>query len=194
MSKAIGLAEYARDRINNIKGFKCLQGSDLTDRTRLVISACGLGLTGFMLDELLFNKYQVNMELSDCQNVLAIVTYANEKEDMDRLIAACTEISNDREAVDRQESNNDGKNPQFPPIPKQFMTPRKAYFSKTREIKWSDAKGKLSAQMIAPYPPGIPVVYPGELISDDIWEYLEYFRKDNRHIHGLESDIIKIIE
>jgi arginine/lysine/ornithine decarboxylase len=74
------------------------------------------------------------------------------------------------------------------------MTPRKAYFSNTSEINWSKAKGKISAQLIAPYPPGIPVVYPGELITDEIWEYLEQFRKDKRHIHGLETENIKIIE
>jgi arginine/lysine/ornithine decarboxylase len=47
--------------------------------------------------------------------------------------------------------------------------------------------------MIAPYPPGIPVVYPGEIITDGIWEYLEQFKKDGRHIHGLEGDGVKIL-
>jgi arginine/lysine/ornithine decarboxylase len=74
------------------------------------------------------------------------------------------------------------------------MTPRKAYFSKTKEIKWSDALGKASAQMISPYPPGIPVVYPGEVITDKVWEYLERLKKDKRNIHGLEGDSIKVIE
>jgi arginine/lysine/ornithine decarboxylase len=191
MDKAIELAEYARERINNIAGFKCMEGSETVDRTRLVISAKQLGITGFELDELLFGKYQVNMELSDYENVLAIVTYANEKEDLDRLINACVEISNSHKKGSIGLENN---KIEFPPTPPQLMTPRKAYFSKTSEINWSKAKGKISAQMIAPYPPGIPVVYPGELITDEIWEYLEQFRKDKRHIHGLEGENVKIIE
>jgi arginine/lysine/ornithine decarboxylase len=189
MDKAIELAEYARKRINDIAGFKCLEGSGFVDRTRLVISAKKLGITGFELDEIMFNKYQVNMELSDYENVLAIVTYANEKEDIDRLINACMDISNNHKISNSTTNNN---LPPFPPIPPQLMTPRKAYFSNTSEIKWSNAKGKISAQMIAPYPPGIPVVYPGELITGKIWEYLEQFRKDKRHIHGLEGEYVKI--
>jgi arginine/lysine/ornithine decarboxylase len=189
MAKAIELAEYARERINDIEGFKCLEGSEFVDRTRLVISAKGLGITGFELDELLFGVYQVNMELSDYENVLAIVTYANEKEDLDRLINACIDISNNHKPI-----ITNGNIPQFPPIPPQLLTPRKAYFAKTSKIKWSNAKGKISAQMIAPYPPGIPAIYSGELITDEVWEYLEQFRKDKRHIHGLCGEYINIIE
>jgi arginine/lysine/ornithine decarboxylase len=191
MAKAIELAEYARGKINSIGGFKCLEGSDTVDRTRLVISSKQLGITGFELDEFLFNQYQVNMELSDYENVLAIVTYANEKEDMDRLVEALIDI---RGKYNKDNKNIGENNKEFPNIPPQFMTPRKAYFSNTSEIKWSNAKNKISAQLIAPYPPGIPVIYPGELITDEIWEYLEQFKKDNRHIHGLEGEYVKIIE
>jgi arginine/lysine/ornithine decarboxylase len=195
VDKAIELAEYARGKINNVAGFKCLEGSDFVDRTRLVISAKQLVITGFELDEIMFNKYQVNMELSDYENVLAIVTYANEKEDIDRLINACKDISyNHKTTITRHDNTVNSTIPNFPPIPPKILTPRKAYFSSTSEIKWSNAKGKISAQMIAPYPPGIPVVYPGELITDEAWEYLEQFRKDKRHIHGLEGEYIMIIE
>jgi arginine/lysine/ornithine decarboxylase len=196
MARAVELAEYAREKINNIDGFKCMEGSEFVDRTRLVISAKELGITGFELDELLFNKYQVNMELSDYENVLAIVTYANEKEDIDRLINACNDISGSCKRNNNFANSNRFKAdtvPPFPPIPPQAMTPRKAYFSKAQEINWSNAKGKISAQMIAPYPPGIPVVYPGEIITDEIWEYLEQFKKAGRHIHGLEGDGVKIL-
>jgi arginine/lysine/ornithine decarboxylase len=136
------------------------------------------------------------MELSDYENVLAIVTYANEKEDLDRLINACTDISNSHKTANSLNNNIANTNyiVQFPSIPPKILTPRKAYFAKTMEINWSKSKGQISAQMIAPYPPGIPVIYPGEIITDEIWEYIEQFRKDNRHIHGLEGENIKVIE
>jgi arginine/lysine/ornithine decarboxylase len=196
MKKAIGLAGEARDKINKIKGFNCMESGKgelkNADLTRLVISARGLGITGFELDKLLFEKYNVNMELSDYENVLAIVTYANEREDLDRLVAACQYIS--RNCPKSKGLKNEDKYPEFPPVPRQLMTPRRAYFSKTKEIKWKDAAGKISAQMIAPYPPGIPVVYPGELITDEVWQYIDCFRKDDRHIHGLAGETIKILE
>ena len=155
------------------------------------------------LKEMLFNKYAVNMELSDYENVLAIITYANEKEEIDRLISACREISvvysgtssfdmskeeqniiNGRKIKNDNNVVNTAKQPDFPSIPEQVMTPRQAYFSKCEEIPWKDSVGRVSAEMIAPYPPGIPVIYPGERISKEVWNYLENFRINGRHIHG----------
>ena len=100
MHHALELSVYARQKINGIDGFCCM-GSEITgtssvsdmDKTRLVISASGLGLTGFELEEILFREYAVNMELADYQNVLAVITYANTIDDMERLVQACKDIS-----------------------------------------------------------------------------------------------------
>lgn len=203
--KAAELAAYARTKINGIEGFACLDAmeSDAVDSTRLIISARELEISGFALDEILFSQYHVNVELSDHENVLAVVTYANEKEDLDRLIHACCSIS--AECCSKNKKN-EGKNdisvikkqPCFPSLPEQCMTPRRAYFSKKKRIAWQEAVGAVSGQVIAPYPPGIPVIYPGERINREVWEYIECFRKDGRHIHGADQDgtldTVQIIE
>lgn len=209
MEKALLLAETARRKIQKIYGFHCMDcaGENMThmsekysfDRTRLVISASGLGLTGFALDDILFQKYGVNVELSDYKNVLAIVTYANEQSDIDRLVKACEDISRTHQQNPyKKERPADSQSPVFPKLPPQVMTPRKAYFSEKKTVRWQDAIGKISGQMVAPYPPGIPVIYPGERISREVWEYIECFRRDGRHIHGGNEDgtldHIKIIE
>lgn len=202
--KAEKLAAYARMRINAIEGFTCLEmmESDAADSTRLVISARELEISGFALDEILFSQYHVNVELSDHENVLAIVTYANEKEELDRLIHACSSIGTE---YGRKAKTNKGKNDtdvikgqlRFSSLPEQCMTPRQAYFSEKKRIAWQEAAGAVSGQVIAPYPPGISVIYPGERISREAWEYIECFRKDGRHIHGAnrngEFDSIQII-
>lgn len=185
MEKALGLAAYARERIDRIAGFRCMD-QDRTDRTRLVISACGIGLTGYVLERMLFENYAVNMELADYENVLAIVTYANEMEDMDRLIAACADIS--RLCAGQTALQKENGYPMFPQLPRQVMTPRRAYFSNTKTVRWQEAAGQISGQMIAPYPPGIPVIYPGERISREVWDYIECFLRDGRHMHGADSD------
>ncbi len=193
MEKALSLAAYAREKINQIPGFCCMEGEHI-DRTRLVISACEIGLTGYELDQMLFEEYAVNMELADAQNVLAVVTYANEKEDMDRLAAACAEIS---AGVGKGMQTKVCRYPAFPPLPQQVMTPRRAYFSNTKMVRWQDAAGKVAGQMIAPYPPGIPVICPGERISQEVWDYIDCFRRDGRHIHGAgqngKLDWVKVI-
>lgn len=215
MEHALGLAGYARSAINEMDGFCCLdmeagevnmtQASGVADidQTRLVISARELGLTGFDLDKLFFEKYAVNMELADYGNTLAIVTYANEREDMDRLIAACREISKGFPCSGNYKNDEDVINSasrfaqSFPALPYQAMTPRKAFFSKTKVIPWQEAAGEISGQMIAPYPPGVPIIYPGERISHEAWEYIERFRKDGRHMHGGVDGIdggVRVIE
>lgn len=187
--KAAALAAYARAKINEIDGFECLEGiqTDALDSTRLVISARKLNISGFALDEMLFTQYHVNMELSDSRNVLAIVTYANEKEELDKLINACFDIS-EKCRQQKNDTNVIKKQPDFPTLPEQCLTPRQAYFAKKKKIAWKEAVGTISGQMIVPYPPGIPVIYPGERISHEAWKYIEYFRQRGRHIHGADKD------
>lgn len=196
MKQALELAEDARKRIHAIDGFSCM-GQEIigqagvagVDRTRLVISAKELGLTGFSLEEILFERYAVNMELADYQNVLAIVTYANTKDELERLVKACEEIAQEYGKGEKIACEQ----PKLPLIPEQVFTPRQAYFAKTEEVNWQQAIGKISAEMIAPYPPGIPIIYPGERITKEVWDYLEQFRKEKRHIHGSRDGKLEII-
>lgn len=199
--KAKELAGYARSRINHIEGFECLgkNSENMLDETRLVISARRLGISGFALDELLFEKYHVNLELSDHENVLAIVTYANEREDLEKLVNACRDISAAyRNGRGKYDANVIKESLRFPKLPEKRLTPRQAYFAETKEAEWASAVGKISGQVIAPYPPGIPVIYPGELISQEAWDYIERFRQNGRHIHGADRNgqlrVIRIIE
>lgn len=203
MQQALELAAFARKEIRKIEGFDCMgcevagqDGIAGIDGTRLVITAKALGLTGFALEELLFQEYAVNMELADYENTLAVVTYANTGKDMSRLIEACHSISktileNDTNVIIRQWKKT--QNPELPPLPEQVMTPRQAYFAKTKQILWQDAVGRISAEMVAPYPPGIPILYAGERITQEVWDYLEQFRRDGRHIHGAENGRIGVI-
>ncbi|MBQ3579262.1 MAG: aminotransferase class I/II-fold pyridoxal phosphate-dependent enzyme [Firmicutes bacterium] len=192
IDRALELARDARERINSIPGMRCATKEDLEgkagiyklDETRLTISAARLGLTGFALKEMLFNDYNVDLELADYRNVLAIVTFANEKEDLDRLVEALADIAKKYESGSPLPPAR-----RLPAQPEFVITPREAYFSKNkRRIAWSDCRGHVMAEYIAPYPPGIPLIYQGERMSDDVWEYLEEVRARKGHIHG-PSDV-----
>lgn len=200
MKQALGLARNARKRIQAIDGFRCM-GQEVTgkagiigaDETRLVISASRLGLTGFELEEILFERYAVNMELADYENVLAIVTYSNTQEELERLVMACEEIAKEYSRI----AEVTCEKPKLPRLPEQVLTPRQAYFAGAEELAWQQAVGSISAEMIAPYPPGIPIIYPGERITQEVWDYLESFRREKRHIHGSRDgrlEVIKVIK
>lgn len=203
MQQALALADYARAQLRTISGFSCMGGEvagsaqiAAVDKTRLVITAKTLGLTGFALEEWLFEKYAVNMELSDYENVLAIITYANTKEDIDRLIAACRQISEELRSGAQviKEGWSAKDNPPLPQAPEQVMTPREAFFAPKERIPWTQAAGRIAAGLVAPYPPGIPVLYAGERISQEIWDYIERFRMDGRHMHGVENGELTVIK
>ena len=186
IDKAVSLAIDARDRINAIPGMTCA-GKELIGRagiydydiTRLVVSADDIGITGFDLKKTLFFDYNIDMELADHRNTLAIVTFANEKVDLDRLVDALKDIAS---------NNQDGTllplAKKLPTQPEYVLSPRQAYFADRERIPWVDAKGRIAAELIAPYPPGIPVIYPGECMSEEVWEYIEAFRQRNGHLHG----------
>ena len=191
INRALELANDARERINNIHGMDCARKDDLEgkagiyklDETRLTISAARLGITGFELKRMLFEDYNCDVELADYRNILAIVTFANEPEDLGRLVAALANIS------DR--FTNGKPLPKAKPLPKQpdfVITPREAYFGNKKRVKWADCKGLVMAEYIAPYPPGIPLIYQGERMSDDVWEYLDEVRARKGHVHG-PSDV-----
>jgi len=184
---ALSLAQDARERINQIPGISCATKKDLEgkagiyklDETRLTISADDIGITGFDLKKLLFDEYNCDVELADYRNALAIVTFANEKEDLNRLVEALADIA---------KRFKDGKPlPKarlLPPQPEFVITPRQAYFGPKKRVSWAECKGMVMAEYIAPYPPGIPLIYQGERMSEEVWEYVDEVIKRNGHIHG----------
>ncbi len=186
IANAIELADYARREIDSIDGItyigEGMVGTDAIadyDRTRLILSAKNLGITGFELKSLLFNNFNIDMELSDYLNVLAIISFANKKDDINKLISALRAIS--KEHPKRKPIKNEIHLPSIPPY---ALSPRQAHFHMKKTIPWKEAKGCIAGEPIAPYPPGIPVIYPGELITEEIWEYLEQYRSLGRHIQG----------
>jgi arginine/lysine/ornithine decarboxylase len=185
-ANAIELASGARARINVLSGLRCLDdkfrgnaGIADIDATRLVISAGALGLTGFDLKRALYETHNIDVELSDHMNAVALVSFANTEDDMARLVRALADIAAEGARGARIEN---GFN--LPGLPPRAYTPREAYFAKSRAIPWAEARGRVAGEMIAPYPPGIPVVCQGEFVTDEIWTYVEDLRVRGRHIHG----------
>lgn len=188
----LDIASYIRSALSSIDGVSCPENVDGNevfsfDKTRIVFSV--KGMSGFYLSEILFEKYNICCEMADNYNVVSIIGSSDSYEDADRLINAVKEIA---------ATVNSGKIKEFslPPMPPMAMTPRKAFFAKSTRTNFKDSVGKVSAEMIAPYPPGIPVIYPGEVITEEIYEFISEAIKDGRHIHGFSDksmETIKII-
>ena len=202
-ARAVRLAEDARTAINKIPGLSCLDKSAIgkasifdLDLSRLVVNVSGAGLRGHDVRKTLFDKYEIDTEMADENNIVAVITWANTEEEIGRLTAALKEI-----ALNAQEAYNEQKIA-FSPVeacisptiksnlmadhstPTIALSPREAYFAPKERISWEDASGRISAETIAPYPPGIPLVCPGELITDDLWKSINDLKKHDTHIQG----------
>ena len=190
--RMLDITSYIRSTLSSIDGVSCPENVDGNevfsfDKTRIVFSV--KGISGFYLSEILFDKYNICCEMADNYNVVSIIGSSDSYEDADRLINAVKEIA---------ATVNSGKIKEFslPHRPPMAMTPRKAFFAKSTRTNFKDSVGKVSAEMIAPYPPGIPVIYPGEVITEEIYEFISEAIKDGRHIHGFSDksmETIKII-
>lgn len=190
--RMLDITSYIRSALSSIDGVSCPENVDGNevfsfDKTRIIFSV--KGISGFSLSEILLEKYNICCEMADNYNVVSIIGSSDSYEDADRLINAVKEIA---------ATVNTGKIKEFslPPMPPIAMTPRKAFFAKSTRTNFKDSVGKVSAEMIAPYPPGIPVIYPGEVITEEIYEFISEAIKDGRHIHGFSDksmETIKII-
>ena len=186
----IELSDYIRNGLNSIDGVHCYDKcSDKEifdfDRTRIVFSIDSR--CGFDVFDELFNNYNICAEMADDFNVVLILGPSDSTEQADRLITAVKSIANKKGKARNSEFS-------MPEIPSMALTPRKAYFSKTEYVPLKSAEGKISAEMLAPYPPGIPVIYPGEVFTADIIEFISSAIEEKRHIHGFSDKTMQTVK
>lgn len=192
LESALNLAEEVRDRLAKIPDLVIFEpGKATLDRTRIAIDATQLGLTGFATDEILYKKLGVTAELPELQYLTFVLTFGNTKEDCDRLIKAY------------QILNQKHRQPPIPPtsshspiLPISPISPREAYFAPTETVAFDRAGDRISAELVCPYPPGIPLLMPGEAISPSVLDRLQQFRTlgTTINIEGCSDPTLKTLK
>lgn len=196
LERTMALADEARERINKIPGLYSFgreiigkNGVFGLDPTKVTVSVKGLGLTGMMAENILRGQYGVQVELSDLFNVLFIISLGDTSEDIERLVQGLSDLARQQAGTaEKIHGLVDIAYRRRPPgLPRQRMSPREAVFARTRAVPFVHSAGRISAEILAPYPPGIPVICPGEEISKEIIEYLRLVKKAGIHIQGPED-------
>ncbi len=193
LERALQLARQARRRLSCVKGIRvltedCLTGNIWLDKTKLVISVQGLGITGYQAGSLLAERYNVFVEMADVNNIVAFVTIGATGRDCDALVSAMEDI-----AV-RERLPVKVKLPGAPPGWNKRMKPRDAWFSPSQRVPLTEAKGRICAEPVAVYPPGIPAVNPGEEITSEVQEYLVSIGDMGLPCHGPSDLTLKTIK
>jgi lysine decarboxylase len=194
--RALGLAAWTRVEIAGLPGVRCLgdevldwDGVVAFDRTRLTVSASDLGFTGFELETVLRDDYGIAVEAADPLNVVLNVTYGDSRADVERLVAALRDYA--ARFADQAGAGGEaapaGLLGRAPAFTRQVFSPRDAFFAPSAAVPVASCAGRVSAEMVTPYPPGIPVLGPGELISDEIVAYLLEAAAKGLKVHGPED-------
>ena len=193
---AIELAGWARGELNELPGVRCLgeealshQGVASFDPTRLTISTCDSGHSGYELETILRDEYHIAVEAADPLNIVLNVTYGDSREDLERLVAAFADYAKrfGKVAGGGGSAACSGLLAHTPAFTRQVLSPREAFFAPSRALPLARCGGRVSAEMVTPYPPGIPVLGPGEEISAEIVAYLLEGAAAELKVHGPED-------
>lgn len=179
IERALRLSDRARSRLQGVPGVRVLYRPGM-DRLRLTVSMIQLGLAGYDLKNRLMNEYNVRIELADLENIVAFITYADSEEKVDLLVNAILRIAEDARGGkgDFGASSGNARKPArrrpgtqaeftrslFAPAERALL-PRQATLAAHELVEVAGGVGRVCAEVVAPYPPGIPLLYPGEIID-----------------------------
>jgi arginine decarboxylase len=173
--RTINLAQYTREKINKIPGLYCfgseILGAEATysyDPTKITIQVRKLGLTGYDVENWLREEYNIEVELSDMYNILCLITPGDIAENVEVLLTALRRLS--IEHYELKEAN--ALIVKIPDIPQLSLSPRDAFYGDTETIPFKESAGRIIAEFIYVYPPGIPILLPGEVISQRNINYI----------------------
>ncbi|MGZ9587049.1 aminotransferase class I/II-fold pyridoxal phosphate-dependent enzyme [Paenibacillus marinisediminis] len=194
---AIALADYARESINKIPGLYCfgeeILGSEATynyDPTKVTIHVRHLGLTGYDTENWLRDHYNIEVELSDMYNILCLVTPGDTQDTVDILLQALTELS--RTHYNQNEVRE--LVVKIPDIPQLSLIPRDAFYGDTELVPFKESAGRIIAEFIYVYPPGIPILLPGEVISQKNIDYICDHIEIGLPVKGTEDRYIEYVK
>ena len=159
------------------------------DRTKIFISSKELGMTGYELDEMLRMNYNVQVELSNYYGILLICTIGNDRGDFKSLEYALADIS-----LNHISNKNIGYIDYPMNIPVKELSPREAFYNEKKSVKIYDSIGKICGEYIIPYPPGICLVSPGEIITKEVIDYILVCHQKGMSISGMKDPSLGYIQ
>ncbi|MEH1858861.1 MAG: aminotransferase class I/II-fold pyridoxal phosphate-dependent enzyme [Nostoc sp.] len=202
MSCSLQIAEEARTRISQISGLSVLEmprlggspGFLALDKTRLTVTVSGLGLTGFEADEILDEKLGVTAEFASLQHLTFIISLGNTPADIEQLVQGFTSL-----AKEYRRSNLTVKNQVWQNLDRTLdyalqLSPREAFFAVSEILPLTQTNKRICAEIVCPYPPGIPVLMPGEVITKSVLEYLQQIQAMGGFISGCNDISLKTLK
>ena len=194
IDKIIDLVAYARDEINAIGdyyayGRELIDGAAVFDfdTTKLSIFTRPTGLAGIEVYDILRDDYDIQTEFGDIANLLAYVSVGDRPKDIERLVAALAEIRRNY----RKDPSKTLKMEYIDPVV--ICGPQDAFYAEKESLPIAKSCGRICSEFVMCYPPGIPILAPGEQITEEILTYIRYAKKKGCQITGPEDMSIQYL-
>lgn len=193
-SKVVSMAEYAREEINAIGGYyafgkELINGNSIFnfDPTKLSIHTREIGLAGIEVYDILRDEYDIQIEFGDIGNILAYLSIGDRPQEVERLVSALAEIRR------RYQKDHSGLLNQEYIDPVVVASPQEAFYAPKKSVPLRESEGCVCSEFVMCYPPGIPILAPGERITADILDYIEYAKEKGCSMTGPEDpDILHL--
>jgi len=192
LPKVIELAEYARSEINAIPGYRAFARDMINadsvcdfDVTKLSVHTLETGLAGIEVYDILRDEYDIQIEFGDLGNILAYFSIGDRMRDVERLVGALAEIWR------KYRRDGSGLMSQEYIAPEVVLSPQQAFYAAKESLPLRETAGKICSEFVMCYPPGIPILAPGERITERILDYIEYARDKGCSMTGPEDSRIE---
>ncbi|MFC2637766.1 MAG: aminotransferase class I/II-fold pyridoxal phosphate-dependent enzyme [Mitsuokella sp.] len=188
VGNVIRLVAYARDEINAIGdyyayGRELIDGDAVCDFdvTKLSVYTRSVGLAGIEVYDLLRDEYDIQTEFGDIANLLAYVSVGDRPKDIERLVAALSEIRRNYRKDSSKMLRAEYIDPEV------VAAPQEAFYAEKESLPIEETAGRVCSEFVMCYPPGIPILAPGERITDEILAYVRYAKKKGCQMTGPED-------
>ena len=188
------IAEYAREEINAVGGYYAF-GKELCngdsvfdfDTTKLSVHTLDIGLAGIEVYDILRDEYDIQIEFGDIGNILAYLSIGDRPQEVERLVSALAEIKR------RYRTDGSGLLSQEYIDPVVAASPQEAFYAPKKSLPLRETEGMVCSEFVMCYPPGIPILAPGERITKEILNYIEYAKAKGCSMTGPEDpDILHL--
>lgn len=186
--RVIDLAEYARKEINKMGGFYAYSKELIDDNevfdfdvTKLSVYTRDIGLAGIEVYDMLRDDYDIQIEFGDIGNILSIISVGDDKAAVEKLVLAISQIKKSKDGDNIDDFDHEYITPDV------VMTPQKAFYSNKRSMLFEECDNEICGEFVMCYPPGIPILAPGERITKDSLDYISYAKEKGCFLTGTED-------
>ena len=186
--RVMRMADYAREEINAIGGYyafskELINGDSVYDFdiTKLSVNTLNIGLAGIEVYDLLRDEYDIQIEFGDLGNILAYLSIGDRPREIERLVSALSEVRR------RFGKSSAGLMKQEYIDPEVVVSPQRAFYAPKERLPLEETVGRVCSEFVMCYPPGIPILTPGERITQDIIAYILYAKEKGCSMTGPED-------